>query len=138
LYELPFDHIPLYCSKILYELHVEKIIPVLAHPERYRTFMKNFDSFINFVENGSLVQIDAGSIVGAYGSEARQLAEKLIKLKLAHFIASDAHCTDDYTNWYLPAYKQVKRWAGEEYTNQLFNENAKKIICNETIGDVRK
>lgn len=130
LFELPFDNIPVYCSKLLYEFHIEKLIPILAHPERNRVFMRNFDSFINFIENGCLVQIDAGSIVGAYGKEAKNFAKRAIKLNLAQFVASDAHCTEDYKDWYLSAYNQVKRWAGEEYTNQIFNENAKKIISD--------
>jgi protein-tyrosine phosphatase len=131
LFELPFDHIPVYSNKLLYEFHIEKIIPILAHPERNRAFVRNFNSFINFLENGCLVQIDAGSIVGAYGKEAKLFAKKAIKLNLAQFVASDAHCTEDYNDWYLSAYNQVKGWAGEEYTNQIFNENAKKIISNE-------
>jgi protein-tyrosine phosphatase len=136
LFELPFDHIPVYCSKLLQEFHSEKIIPILAHPERNRVFIRNVDSFINFIENGCLVQIDAGSIVGAYGKEAKRFAKQVIKLNLAQFIASDAHCTEDYNDWYLSAYNQVKRWAGEEYTNQLFNENAKNIIFNENAENV--
>lgn len=132
LFELPFDHIPEYIDKLLYEFHAEKIIPILAHPERYRTFVKDFNSFINFIEKGCLAQIDAGSIIGEFGKEAKQFAKKLLKLNLAQFVASDAHCTEHYTNWYLPAYNQVKRWAGEEYANQVFNENAKKILLNKS------
>lgn len=133
LFELPFDHIPVCCSKWLSEFHSEKIIPILAHPERNRVFTRNFDSFIKFIENGCLAQIDAGSIVGAYGKEAKNFAKKVIKLNLAQFVGSDAHCTEDYNDWYLLAYNQVKRWAGEEYANQIFNENAKNIICNENL-----
>ena len=128
LFELPFDHIPVYCSKLLYGFHVEKIIPILAHPERNRVFMRSFDSFINFIENGCLVQIDAGSVIGVYGIEAKQFAKKVIKLNLAQFVASDAHCAEDYNDWYLSAYNQIKQWAGEEYAKQIFNENAKRII----------
>ena len=128
LFELPFDHIPTFCSQLLYQFHVEKMIPILAHPERNRAFLRDFNSFISFIENGCFVQIDAGSIVGAHGNQVKNFAKKVIKLNLAQFVASDAHCTEHYTNWYLPAYNQVKRWVGEEYTNQLFYENAKKII----------
>lgn len=128
LFELPFDHIPVYSGELLYRFNIEKIIPILAHPERNRVFIHNFDSFIKFLENGCLVQIDAASVVGVYGTEAKRMAEKAIKLNLAQFVASDAHCAEDYHNWYLPAYKQVKRWAGEEYCRQVFSENAKKIV----------
>ena len=128
LFELPFDHVPVYAGELLYRLNIDKMIPILAHPERNRVFMKNFDSFINFLENGCLVQLDAASIIGVYGAEPRHFAEKAIKLNLAQFVASDAHCAEDYKDWYLPAYKQVRRWAGEEYTRKLFLENARKII----------
>jgi protein-tyrosine phosphatase len=126
----------MYCGKLLHELHNEKIIPILAHPERNRVFARNFDSFINFIEKGCLVQIDAGSIVGAYGKEAKHFAKNVITLNLAQFVASDAHCTEDYNDWYLPAYNQVKRWAGEEYANQVFTENAKKIVTSENVKKV--
>lgn len=132
LFELPFDHIPVYSSELLYVLNVEKMIPILAHPERNRVLVKNFDAFIKFLENGCLVQMDAASIIGVYGSDARIFSEKVIKLHLAHFVASDAHHADDYTNWYLPALKQVIKWAGEKYTTQLFNDNAQKILTNKT------
>lgn len=131
LFELPFGYIPEYCSKLLCGLHLEKIIPVLAHPERNRIFMRNFDSFIKFIESGCLVQIDAGSVVGAYGKEARNFARKVIRLNLAQFVASDAHCTEDYREWYPLAYNQVKQWAGEEYTDKLFFQNAKRILSGD-------
>lgn len=128
LFELPFGYIPENYSKLLYGLHLERIIPVLAHPERNRIFMKDFDSFIKFIESGCLVQIDAGSIVGAYGTEAKNFARKVIRLNLAQFIASDAHCTEDYRERYPAAYNQVKKWVGEEYTDKLFFQNAKRIL----------
>lgn len=130
LFELPFDHIPAYSSELLYKFHLKKIIPILAHPERYRIFQKNFDSFIKFIESGCMVQIDAGSVAGAYGTEAKNFAQKVIKLNLAQFVASDAHCADDYKDWYLAAYNQVKRWAGHEYTEQLFYQTAKSIVSD--------
>ena len=133
LFELPFDHIPIYSGELLYKFSVQKMIPILAHPERNRAFINNFDSFIEFLEHGCLVQIDAASIVGVYGTNAKHMAEKVIKLNLAQFVASDAHCSEDYSNWYLPAYKQVKRWAGVEYSNQVFSENAKKIVNKKTV-----
>ncbi|OQB20527.1 MAG: Tyrosine-protein phosphatase YwqE [Firmicutes bacterium ADurb.Bin182] len=128
LFELPYDHIPLYTGDLLFRFNIEKMIPILAHPERNRSFVRSFDSFIRFIENGCLVQVDAASIAGAYGAEVKRFAERIIKLNLAQFVASDAHCAEDYANWYLPAYNQVKRWAGEDYAGRVFGENAREII----------
>jgi protein-tyrosine phosphatase len=128
LLELPFDSIPAYSSEVIYELHLENIIPVIAHPERNRSFLRNIDSFIGFVENGCLVQVDAASIVGVYGSEVRKFARRLLKLKVVNYIASDAHCAGDYSGWYLQAYRQVCRWEGKEYADALFLYNPQNIL----------
>lgn len=128
LFELPSDSIPVYSSEIVYRLHLDSIIPVIAHPERNRRFVKSLNSFIKFVECGCLVQIDAASIAGVYGNDVRNFAKELIKLDLVDFIASDAHCAEDYKNWYLKAFQQVKRWVGEQEAQKLFYFNPLKIL----------
>jgi protein-tyrosine phosphatase len=130
LFELPFDILPSYITDVLYTLHLNKIVPIIAHPERNRYFARNFNGFVEFLENGCLVQLDSASIVGVYGAEVRNFARKLIKLNLPHFIASDAHCADDFTRWYPAAYDTVKHWAGEEYADKLFKINPGMIISS--------
>jgi len=103
LMELPFDVVPSYSFDILYKLHLNDIIPIIAHPERNRFFVNNFNMFMNFIENGCLLQLDAASIIGVYGSEVQNFSKKLIKSNLAHFVASDAHSHEDYKEWYLAA-----------------------------------
>lgn len=128
LFELPFGSIPMYCSELLYKLNLGNIIPVMAHPERNMYFIKNIDRLIDFIDEGCLVQLDAASIVGVYGSRARNFSKKLLKLGLVQFIASDAHCANDYTEWFKAAYKQVLNWVGEEHTLKLFSGNQQMIL----------
>jgi protein-tyrosine phosphatase len=128
LFELPFDIIPPYSVETVRKLHGESIIPILAHPERNKNFVSDFNSFISFLENGCLIQLDAASITGVYGSEVKKFAKKIIELKIAHFVASDAHCTKDYKDWYLQAYNMVRKWAGGEYADKLFHLNPKVIL----------
>lgn len=130
LFELPFDSIPMYSYDTIYKLQLKNIIPILAHPERNRNFVSNFNELLNFIERGCLVQLDAASIIGVYGGKAKEFAKKLIKLNMAHFVASDAHCAKDYMHWYCKAYGKVVRWAGEEYADKLFSGNAKVILEN--------
>lgn len=137
LFELPFDNIPEYTRSVLRTLNFNNFTPILAHPERYRKFIKNFSEFISIVELGCLIQIDAASIIGVYGNEVKKFAKKLLKLDMVHCVASDAHCSSDYLNWYIPAYEQVKAWAGREKADELFNLNPKLIIENSSMnGDV--
>ncbi|MGI6776589.1 MAG: tyrosine-protein phosphatase [Acetivibrionales bacterium] len=133
LFELPLDAVPVYSYEAIYKLHLESIVPVLAHPERNRSFVKSFNSFLGFLEKGCLVQLDAASIVGVYGMDVKRLAKKMIKMNMVHFIASDAHCWEDFTSWYLQAYRKVYKWAGEEYADRVFNINPGRILSGDGV-----
>lgn len=128
LLELPFDSVPAYSNKVMYELHLENIIPIIAHPERNLRFLSDIDLFKAFLGNGCYVQIDAASIIGIHGKKVRKFAKQLLKLKLVDYIASDAHHLGDYSAWYLQAYRQVSRWEGKEHADMLFKHNPQKIF----------
>lgn len=130
LFELPFHLMPPYIDEKLMEMHKDNIIPIIAHPERYRFFYKNLDNYISFIEKGCLVQVNAGSIIGAYGHEVKSFSKKILQMGLVDFIASDAHSPEDYTNRYPKAYEQVKKWVGQSYTDQLFYHNQSFYFTN--------
>jgi len=67
------------------------ITPVLAHPERYSYFREIVDDIIDLIKMGSVLQINAGSLLGYQGTQARFLSEMLLREGLVHVIASDAH-----------------------------------------------
>lgn len=130
LFELPFNNIPPYAAETVFKMHAENIIPIIAHPERNINFVRHFDTFLEFIENGCLLQLDAASIIGVYGPEVKRFTQKLIKSQLPHFVASDAHCAEDYTSRYLAAYSQVKHWGGEEYARKLFVQNPAMLLSS--------
>jgi protein-tyrosine phosphatase len=64
----------------------------LAHPERNRTLQRGPQRLVALVERGVLVQVTAGSLASTVrGSRSRRLGEQLVRLGLAHVVASDAH-----------------------------------------------
>ena len=128
LIEMPLYSVPLYAYKTLYQLFMMNMIPIIAHPERNRNFIKNQPLFNNFCDLGCLMQVNAASIMGFHGIAAKAFAKKIIRSNQAHFIASDAHNPKEYSDWYSPAYKKVKIWVGDEYTEKLFNLNALEIL----------
>lgn len=130
LLELPYEAIPLYTFEMIYKLQLQRISVIIAHPERNINLLKEFSLYVDFLERGCLMQIDAGSISGAYGKAVEEYAKRLIKLKMAHFVASDAHCAKDYKEWYLKAYKKVNNWVGSEYADKLFIYNSQHILEN--------
>lgn len=96
LFELPFDILPININETVLKLHSEGIVPIIAHPERNMYYVRNMQKFIELIETGCLVQVDAASIVGIHGSNVKKFTKKLIDLKVVQFVASDAHKPEDY------------------------------------------
>jgi len=91
LVELPFRMVPPYAEQILFELQLQGIVPVIAHPERNAEITANPELLRKLVDRGALAQVTAGSLEGAFGSRVRRAAETLVKGRLVQIIASDAH-----------------------------------------------
>ncbi|HEY9059408.1 MAG TPA: CpsB/CapC family capsule biosynthesis tyrosine phosphatase [Pseudobacteroides sp.] len=136
LFELPFDIYPNNTIDIILKMHLNDIIPIIAHPERYVYFLRNFDMFINLIEAGCMVQLDAGSIIGYHGRRVKAFCKKVLKLGLAHFIASDAHSSEDYISLFLPSYHKVIRWVGTDYADALYRKNQELLLRNETEQNI--
>jgi Capsular polysaccharide biosynthesis protein len=133
LFELPFDIMPIGMDQSILKLHEENMVPILAHPERYMYLVRNMEKFIDLANAGCLVQLDAGSIVGMYGSKVRSFAKQLIKMDMVQFVASDAHCPGAYIQLYKKAYGQVVKWVGKENADELFIHNQNFILKHRMI-----
>ena len=66
------------------------ITPVLAHPERYHS-IKSIKDYKELKNKGFCLQLNALSLLGHYGPDVKQKAEKLLKEGLYDFLATDAH-----------------------------------------------
>jgi len=69
---------------------------VIAHPERYEPIQRDIGVAERMVETGCELQVSAGSLTGSLFSETRKCALRLLDKGLAGYIASDAHCAEDY------------------------------------------
>lgn len=75
----------------LYELQLKGIVPILAHPERYRNFLKDPEAINPFIEEGFLFQLNTTSIDGTFGKEVKALADRYTENNIYSLIGSDAH-----------------------------------------------
>ena len=91
LLETPYSSWPLDLARTCAQLHLEHIVPVLAHPERNLTVQEQPDVLEAAVRAGAYVQLTAASVDGRLGRTVAACARKLLELELAHVIASDAH-----------------------------------------------
>ncbi|MBE6048881.1 MAG: capsular biosynthesis protein [Clostridium sp.] len=115
----------------IYELQILGVKPILAHPERYK-FLKEEPYLINeLIDEGILFQMNAGSIEGAFGRQAKKVAELFLDKAIYNFIGSDVHNVTDRTIGIKEGYNlAVER--NKIYVKQ-FEESANKLLKNEEI-----
>ena len=71
LFELPMNAEPLNLYDTIYEMQQYKIVPILAHPERYSFVQTDPELIYDLIEKGVLMQSNYGSIIGQYGKKAQ-------------------------------------------------------------------
>jgi protein-tyrosine phosphatase len=80
--------------ELLSGLRAEGWQPVLAHPERYGGL--SLSTLQEWHSTGTLLQVNAGSLLGDYGPQARRTAWALFRTGLVHYISSDYHARGKY------------------------------------------
>ncbi|MDP5199616.1 tyrosine-protein phosphatase [Flavobacterium sp. DG2-3] len=91
LVEMSYINAPIQLYKVLFELQVAGYIPVLAHPERYLFYHKNFAEYEKLKNAGCLFQLNLLATVGYYGEKITKVADELLKKGLYNFAGSDVH-----------------------------------------------
>lgn len=67
---------------------------ILAHPERAPFFQQKISSLTRLVEQGVMIQVNIGSLLGTFGKKAETAALYLADNNSIHFVASDSHGPD--------------------------------------------
>jgi protein-tyrosine phosphatase len=132
LVELPMQQFPIYTEKVFYQLRLEGAIPVIAHPERNLSIIKDRGLLENLIEQGTIVQMNSGSLTGSYGSTVKNFAEELVKMNMVHIIGSDAHNDTKRAPFLQSGYNILKAMNKELY--YWIIENQIKIVKNEEIN----
>ena len=91
LFELPFISEPAVMSSVIFQMQTAGYRPVLAHPERYTFWYHDFSKYERLKERGVLFQLNTIALSGAYGPQAKQIAERLIDAGHYELLGSDCH-----------------------------------------------
>ncbi|MDE3076126.1 MAG: tyrosine protein phosphatase [Chloroflexota bacterium] len=94
LLEFPYDHLPPYHEQVIFELQLDGIVPIIAHPERIDPIARDPRLLEQLVRRGCLAQLTASSLTGGFGRKVRAVSEAMLAHHLIHAIASDAHNAD--------------------------------------------
>jgi len=100
---------------------------VLAHPERYNSFQKDYSLIKELNDLGVLFQCNLGSYIGEYGKEAKKTIKMMSNDKLISFIGTDIHREKNYSFINKGIKKMAKYYTKEELDDILIN-NPKNIL----------
>ena len=136
LFEMPLNEEPMNLYDIVYQMIQYKLVPILAHPERYSYIQKEPDLVYDLVQKGVLMQANYGSIIGQYGEKAQFIVKKLLENNLIHFLGSDVHRQNTIYPKIPECLSEINSIIGEEKLQELTTENPKLALGNKRI-DIR-
>ena len=107
-------------NEIAFEIITDGYKPILAHPERYFYYHKNFDEFFHLQDMGFLFQVNLLSLTGYYGKQVKHAARFLIENKMVDYLGTDIHHLRHLE--YMSDIENIKifnKLIGEKKYNQL-------------------
>ena len=133
LIEFSPKNIPISQKQTLFDLRMNGITPIIAHPERYKIVQEDFSTVYDWINAGCLIQVDAGSPLGLMGEKAKKSAHLIIKEKCCHILASDAHNDSNRNFTIKEAYSYAKTVVGAEKAGLMVYEHPSSIIRGEDL-----
>ncbi|MEE3342819.1 MAG: CpsB/CapC family capsule biosynthesis tyrosine phosphatase [Bacilli bacterium] len=130
LIELPMNRKPDILDDVLCDLFELNIIPVIAHPERYTAYYKDYAFFQNLIDNGCLLQGNIGSLYNNYGIKAKRMLKGLLKKRMISILGSDIH--HDTSNIYEKNISKdlLKLIKDKSYVEDILVNNARSILSS--------
>ena len=118
---------------IVHELLVAGWWPILAHAERVPRWVADPAELAELVELGAYVQVTAGSLLGRFGRPVRACCTWQSHRGLVHFLASDAHDTDERPPGLAAGHAAVASGWGVDLTDRLTRLNPADILENHRL-----
>ena len=129
LVEPPFNRAPSYIEDVIGRLLTQRLVPVLAHPERNIEFQRRPKRLQGLVNDGVVVQIAAGSLTGQNGAGAKRAAEQFVRHGIAHVVASEMHAVQAPRSPELSdAFDIVAELVDEQDAIDLFETNPDMLL----------
>ena len=137
LFELPLNVEPMNLYDMVYEMQQYKIVPILAHPERYSFVQTDPELIYDLIDKGVLMQANYGSIVGQYGKKAQMIVQKFLENNMIHMLGTDAHRQNTIYPKIPEILVELKSLIGEEKLNELTTVNPELVINNKRIDIIK-
>lgn len=118
----------------LYEIEMLGYIPIVAHIERYFKQRADLKRIQGFIDNGYIIQMNGGSLLGVHGKTVQKNAFEILDQGLVHVIATDTHrCEGRRVPCMQTVYNKLCKTYGDQMLRILMYENPCHIINNEKV-----
>ena len=128
-HELFVDALP-----IIAKLHEKGIQTILTHPERHPYLQKRGEWLRECLEQGAVIQITAGSLLGDFGRRAYEEAWRLVVADMVGIVASDAHDAVRRPPRMTEAIRVLTLKIGVDATRLLVVENPLRVVAGQPIS----
>lgn len=124
-YEIDF---PPVIEQRLFDLRRRRILPVIAHPERYRKFWDQPEALERLVDQGVGALLDCMALVGKYGRRPQRAAEELLERELYQAACTDLHRPRDL-EVVAESLRLIEKRYGKEEIDFLFDEGPRALLA---------
>ena len=128
LVEVDFEEWPENLVRWIQKLQAQGYRIVLAHPERYIFLQRDPELAYYLEEQGCVLQLNAGSIVGDFGRTCESLAWQFLQHGIAGAVATDAHDIRYRSPDIRRAVRMLDQELGSTETRLLLSENPSRIL----------
>jgi protein-tyrosine phosphatase len=128
LVEFPHSHLPHSMKEVLFNMMVQGYRPIITHPERNASVLKDPRVLFELINGGVLAQITADSIVGTFGIDIQECSRYLLKKNMIKFIATDAHSSHHRRPVLSEGLKAAGKILGKENALKLVTVNPEAVL----------
>lgn len=131
LVEWPRLHLPPGTFPVLERICGMGWKPIVAHPERYNGHDEHLQLAESWRAAGAYLQVNYGSLVGRYGSDAQTLAFRLLRRGMVDYLASDFHGIPERKIYRKEAARRLEELGAEEALGLLTRTNPGRVFRDE-------
>jgi protein-tyrosine phosphatase len=128
LFELSMSQYPLDLEDLVFQMRLAGLQVLFAHPERIRYFQDDVARYEAVIRLGAFGQLTTGSVTGLFGEEIAEFSEELVRKRLVHVIASDAHNIRGRPPVLSRSLARLGTWIGDDLARQMADEIPRAFI----------
>lgn len=129
LLESAYGQWPLYADRVLYQVALSGLTPIIAHPERLPEVQQNVHVLDEALHSGAVLQLTARALLGRDGPRVQACCRRLLQIAPSVILASDAHSSQSV--WPGAAAETLVSWVGESAARHILSKNPQQILAGE-------